>query len=55
MKRLLFTLSALAALTLLAPATGSAYDNIIAIIFDDPDGASVEDPLNCCLEGVAKR
>ena len=55
MKKLLFTLSALAALTLLAPATGSAYDNIMAIIVEDPATADASAPLDSILEddGVA--
>jgi hypothetical protein len=51
MKKLLFALSALAALTLLAPAPGSAYDNIVGIMFTDPAVHLTDDPLISCTEG----
>ena len=54
MKKLLFVMSALAALTLLAPAPGSAvtYDNVMAIIFDDPGAFVAGDDLNSCDSDV---
>lgn len=53
MKKLLFALSALAALTLLAPAPGSAYDNILGIMFTDPAAYSVDNPLVSYTTGTA--